>query len=268
MYHLVMAELKISDIRRILADADAQSFPAIERSLKADTRKGVVAALGAARRRLAREAEEAARMEDMYAFERRCLDEAQAEFAIGLDEVGRGPLAGPLTIGAVVLDLAHPIEGLNDSKQLSEARREELAAIIKDEAIAWDIVHVEPEFIDLNGMSASLRHAFTSAITHIEAKGIKIGLVLLDGNPMHLDDRELNIIKGDAKCPSIAAASIIAKVERDNLMKEEALRFPQYGFDIHKGYGTKVHRDAIREHGLCEIHRRSFCSEFNQQSLF
>lgn len=263
-----MAGLKISEIRQILADADAESFPAIERSLKADTRKGVVSALEGTKRRLEREAEEIARMEGMYAFERECLDEARAEFAIGLDEVGRGPLAGPLTIGAVVLDPARPIEGLNDSKQLSEARREELAITIKDAAIAWDIVHVDPEFIDLHGMSASLRHAFTSAIAHIEEKGIEVGLILLDGNPMHLDERERNIIKGDAKCPSIAAASIIAKVERDALMKEEASRFPQYGFDIHKGYGTKVHRDAIREYGLCEIHRRSFCSEFNQQSLF
>lgn len=263
-----MGEINISEIKRMLADADLESFKSIERSLQADTRKGVIAALDSARKRLERQAQEKQRMESMYSFELRCLEECGAYRACGLDEVGRGPLAGPLTIGAVVLDLDAKIEGLNDSKQLSEAKRLELSAQIREKALAYAIVHVEPAFIDEHGMSASLRRAFSSAVEKIEEQGVSLDLILLDGNPLHLDPRERNIVKGDAKCPSIAAASIIAKVERDELMKGYAESFPQYGFDIHKGYGTKMHRDSIRQHGLCELHRRSFCSEFTQQSLF
>lgn len=263
-----MAELKIPEIKQMLAQADEKSFSAIERSLAADTRKGVVFALDAARKRIEREREEQERLQGMYTFEQGLLDRLGSGVSVGLDEVGRGPLAGPLTIGAVVLDLSSHIEGLNDSKQLSESRRQELSVIIKREALAWAIVHIEPEEIDSFGMTACLRLAFSKAIAEIDGLMPDVDAVLLDGNPLHLDAREQNVIKGDAKCPSIAAASIIAKVERDDLMKELALSYPQYGFEIHKGYGTQMHRDAIKQYGLCEIHRRSFCSEFTQQTLF
>lgn len=268
MYHVPMVELRLKDIRRILNDATPESFAAIERSLAADGRKGVHAAVESTRKRIEREVAERVRSEQMYAFERALVEERSDALSVGLDEVGRGPLAGPLTIGAVVLDPANRIDGLNDSKQLSEARREELAAQIKERAVAHTVVNVEPAYIDIHGMTASLRFAFGEAIRRIDGMGVGIGVVLLDGNPLRLDPREVSVVKGDAKCPSIAAASILAKVERDDVMRAYAHRFPQYGFDIHKGYGTQMHRDAIRQNGLTEIHRVSFCSEFTQQSLF
>lgn len=263
-----MAELKISEIKRILDEADCESFPSIERSLLCDGRKGVQSALESTRKRLEKIAAEKARQDSMYDFERELLDKHGAHLAVGLDEVGRGPVAGPLSVGAVVLDLDKRIDGLNDSKQLSESKREELSDIIKKEALAYTLVHIPAEEIDNAGISACLKRAFTEAISIVDEMVSGVDLVLLDGNPLHLDEREVNVIKGDAKCPSISAASIVAKVERDHLMESFSSSFPQYGFDIHKGYGTKMHRDAIREFGLCELHRKSFCTEFTQQSLF
>ena len=146
--------------------------------------------------------------------------------------------------------------------------RERLSDEIKSSAVAWHVEYVSPREIDNVGIGCALRRAFRRAIDEIESSEVEVKAVLLDGNPLHIDDREVNIVKGDSKCAPIAAASIVAKVERDHLMERYAADYPQYGFESNKGYGTDFHREAIRKHGLTDIHRKSFCSEFLQDSLF
>jgi ribonuclease HII len=245
--------------------ADEAEFAVLERSFAADTRKTVQAAMAAARKRLDALAAERERVSAMYALQREI---AKGGVCVGLDEVGRGPLAGPLAVGAVVLPETPLIGGLNDSKQVKPGNREALAARIREHALAWTVCYVEPCDIDAAGMGASLRVAFTRAIREIEAQGIALDAILLDGSPLHLDVRERSIVKGDAKCASIAAASIVAKVARDELMVQYDREYPQYGFAANKGYGSTEHQRAIREHGLCPIHRASFCSSLLQDTLF
>lgn len=253
------------DIAIRLRAADDEEFAVLERSLAADTRKTVKAALASTRRRLAAQAEERTRIERLYLFQERI---GEGGIVVGLDEVGRGPLAGPLTVGAVVLPPNPRIEGLNDSKQVAPELREQLAVQIKQVAIAWSVQHIQPDEIDAAGMTASLRVAFSRAVKAVEQSGCLPQTVLLDGNPLHMDPREVNVVKGDARCASIAAASIIAKVERDAIMVDYARTYPEYGFEKNKGYGSAEHRQAIGEYGLCPIHRVSFCSAFTQDTLF
>lgn len=186
--------------------------------------------------------------------------------AVGLDEVGRGPLAGPLTVAAVALPEEPQIVGLDDSKKLSAKRREELAAQVRGVALGLSIVHIAPDQIDACGMTVCLRVAFTRALAGC---GVQPDVVLLDGNPLHIHEREVNIVKGDGKVACIAAASIVAKVARDALMVEADERFPEYGLASNKGYGTAAHIAAIKEHGPCELHRMSFLGNIlaEQQSL-
>lgn len=256
----------VSEIRTLLQNAGPEEFEVLERSLRADTRKGVQSALNQTRKRLHAEAEEEARLKGLYSYQREL---AQGRLVVGLDEVGRGPLAGPLTVGAVVLpDDGSLIAGLNDSKQVPEAKRPAIAEEVKRASVAWAVVDVPPSEIDEHGISSALRLAFTRAIAEIEAQGVVPEVVLLDGNPMHLDPREVNVIKGDARCASIAAASLIAKVSRDAKMIECDSEYPGYDFASSKGYGSERHRAAIAEKGLTPIHRVSFCQNFLQESLF
>lgn len=263
-----MLDLTVSEIKSKLQEADEASFAVLERSLVADTRKGVRSAVEVARRRLTAEREERERVAGMYKFERDIASAHSARCVVGLDEVGRGPLAGPLAVGAVVLDPSVVIEGLNDSKQVKPELRESVARKIKETAIAWTVEYIEPHDIDANGMTASLTQAFKCAVAHVEQTGVTPDIVLLDGNPLHMDTREVNVIKGDAKCASIAAASIIAKGARDALMVEYDKAYPQYGFASNKGYASADHIEAIKQHGVSPIHRESFCTAFTQPTLF
>ena len=263
-----MIDLTVPEIRAKLQTADAAEFAVLERSLVADTRKGVRQAVEVARRRLAAEAAEAERLAGMYGFEQGIAAERGASVILGLDEVGRGPLAGPLAVGGVVLDAADPIAGLNDSKQVAPEDREAIAAAVRERAVAWTVQYIQPEDIDRLGMTAALTQAFRAAIAAIEEAGVHPDVVLLDGNPLHLDEREVNVVKGDGKCASIAAASLVAKAARDNLMVEYDALYPGYGLASNKGYGSEGHMQAIREKGLTPIHRKSFCSFANQETLF
>lgn len=259
----------LAEIREALKAANRAEYEALARALAADERKGLKAALKSAARRLAAEDAEAARLEGMYSFQAKLAGDG---IAVGLDEVGRGPVAGPLAIGAVVLPDDPRVEGVNDSKQLSAERREEIAAVVREVAIAWDIEYIQSQEIDEHGMTWALRTANLRAIAAIEeqlsAKGASLDAVLLDGNAQHLDAREVNIVKGDGKCASIAAASIIAKVDRDALMCRYAEQFPQYGFESNKGYASAEHIEAIKQHGLSPVHRASFCRAWTQETLF
>lgn len=174
----------------------------------------------------------------------------------GVDEVGRGPLAGPVVAAAVILDPDKPIEGLADSKKLTEKRREALVIEIKEKALAWSIARAEVEEIDrINILQASLL-AMKRAVESLQHAP---ELALIDGNHCpELDCRMEAIIKGDSKEPAISAASILAKVARDTEMAEMEQVYPGYGFAKHKGYPTKQHREAILKLGITPIHRRSY----------
>lgn len=262
--------LTVAEVKKLLDEADDAQFATLERSLVADTRKGVRQAVEVARRRLAAASAEAARLQSMYDFQNTLAEKKAGAGAVvvGLDEVGRGPVAGPLAVGAVVLPDNPHIEGLNDSKQLSPAARERIAAEIKQHALAWTVQYIEPADIDACGMTASLVTAFRRAVAAIEAAGVRPDVVLLDGNPLRMDPREVNVVKGDGKCASIGAASIVAKVERDALMDAYDKTYPAYGFAHNKGYASADHIAAIKKQGLCPIHRVSFCTAFTQESLF
>ncbi|MBD3366452.1 ribonuclease HII [candidate division WWE3 bacterium] len=227
------------------------------------------------------------------------------DLVAGVDEAGRGPLAGPMVVAAVALNKAH-LEGLslwlerletvtkansdeksriilnprnydvlseeklknysliNDSKKLTEKRRELLYDFIKKEAISYSIIEISHTHIDTKGISSGVRLGFNSAVKALEKPlkklNKKLGHVLTDHVKIGkmADNFQTNITKGDSKSINIAAASILAKVYRDRLMKDLSLKFPEYGFERHKGYGTKAHREAIFKFGPCEIHRKSF----------
>jgi len=174
----------------------------------------------------------------------------------GVDEAGRGPLAGPVMAAAVVLDARRPIVGLADSKTLSEARREDLAVLIRERSLAWCVSSATVEEIDqYNILQASLL-AMRRAV---EGLPVRAGLVLVDGNQKpSLSQRTQSIVRGDRFVPAISAASILAKVERDRHMRELDLEYPLYGFAAHKGYPTSAHIAALRLHGVSPVHRQSF----------
>jgi ribonuclease HII len=174
----------------------------------------------------------------------------------GVDEVGRGPLAGPVVAAAVILDATRSIEGLADSKTLSPRRREELSILIEEHALCWALGRAEVEEIDrLNILQASLL-AMQRAV---KALSLLPQCVMVDGNQSpSLDCRVQTVIRGDATIPAISAASILAKVTRDREMSELDERYPGYGFSRHKGYPTSMHIEAIKRLGICPIHRRSF----------
>ena len=258
----------VAEIRDLLQNADRKQLETLEHTLAADTRKGVQQALDVARRRIQALDAERDRLDRLYKYQDELIAAHGGRVAVGLDEVGRGPIAGPLTVGAVVLPSAPYIEGLNDSKQISPEKRFYIAEQIRETALAYAIEFIEPEEIDNRGMTSCLVAAFEKAVTSIENQGIKIDVVLLDGNPLHMDEREVNIVKGDAKCASIAAASILAKVARDQLMVDLGTQYPGYHFEDNKGYGSAAHIEAIKQFGLSPVHRRSFCKAFTQQTLF
>ena len=244
------------EVCALLADAPFDEVVELCERYSEDPRAQVRRAVGVALRRHERVASERDRVIGMYETMVRLGGDG---VVIGVDEVGRGALAGPLTVAAVALRPDSPIWGINDSKQLSPARREALAAQIADQAIAIGIANIEPESIDAVGMSASLRIAMSRAI---EDSGVEPDAVLIDGRPVHAHPLEKTIVKGDAKVACIAAASIVAKVARDTMMCEAAKLYPDYGFEQNKGYGSAEHIAAIERIGLSPIHRRSFCRNF------
>lgn len=190
----------------------------------------------------------------MYTYENE-LKKQGYKYIVGTDEVGRGPMAGPLVVACVILPDDEIIEGLNDSKKLTEKKREELSKIIKEKAIEYQIQYMSVEEVDELNVYEASRQAMIKCIRKLKHK---VDYVLSDAMPLDFEYPCLSIIKGDSKSASIAAASIIAKVERDHYMVELAKQYPMYGFDKHKGYVTKAHLQAIEQYGVCEYHRISF----------
>lgn len=192
----------------------------------------------------------------MYDIENELFDNG-CKFVAGTDEAGRGPLAGPVVAAAVVLKNGQFIDGVTDSKKLSEKKREELFEVIKREAVAYSIKFVDETVIDeINIRNAS----FKAMIEAVKDLSVQPEIVLVDGNAMvGMDFVPYEcVVKGDLKCNSIGAASILAKVARDRYMTEMHNLYPEYGFDKHKGYPTKLHYEMIEQYGILPIHRRSF----------
>lgn len=190
-----------------------------------------------------------------YEYEKQAMQNGY-KVVCGIDEAGRGPLAGPVCAAAVILPVDCEIEGINDSKKLSEKKREKLFDIIKEKAVAYSIATASEKEIDEYNILQATFLAMRRAVENLE---VKPDIALIDGNQKpHLEIEEQTIVKGDSKSISIAAASILAKVTRDRYMKEMAEKYPHYAFEKHKGYGTKLHYEMLEKYGISEIHRRTF----------
>ena len=193
---------------------------------------------------------------DLYKYENELYDKG-IKYIGGVDEVGRGPLIGPVVTACVVLPKDFKLEGLNDSKQLSEKKRDKFYEYIKEHALACEVGIIGPEKIDEVNIYEATKLAMKQAIDKVKEK-LKLEHVLIDAMPLELDIPTTSIIKGDAKSISIAAASVIAKVTRDKMMYDLDIKYPQYGFKSHKGYPTKKHLEAINEYGLIEGYRKTY----------
>lgn len=246
-------EQKISEIKAILQAADFCELPAFITTYGKDTRTGVASLVEKARKKIQSYEKELERTEKMKEFEKKY---SSFSCICGIDEVGRGPLAGPVVAGAVILPKDCDILYLNDSKQLSEKKREELYDVIMEKAVSTGLGYVSPERIDEINILQATYEAMREAISQLDPVP---DLLLNDAvNIPGVSVKQVPIIKGDAKSISIAAASIIAKVTRDRLMVQYDSVYPEYGFASNKGYGAQMHIDALRKYGPTPIHRRSF----------
>ena len=243
----------ISEIKIEFEQAGEQQWEALCQEYETDSRTGVKNLTARYRKKQQALVQERERLEVMKTFERKYADYS---FICGIDEAGRGPLAGPVVAGAVILPADCEILYLNDSKKLSASRREELYDVIMREAVSVGIGMRSPERIDEINILQATYEAMREAVSKLE---VVPQLLLNDAVTIpQITIPQVPIIKGDAKSVSIAAASIVAKVTRDRMMAEYDKEYPQYGFAKHKGYGTKQHTQALLEYGACPIHRKTF----------
>lgn len=250
-------EQKISEIKAILQAADVNELPAFINTYGKDARAGVASLVEKVQKKITAYEKELERTEKMKEFEKKY---SSFSYICGVDEVGRGPLAGPVVAGAVILPKDCDILYLNDSKQLSEKKREELYDVIMEKAVSAGLGYVSPARIDEINILQATYEAMREAIGSLNPAP---DLLLNDAvNIPGISVKQVPIIKGDAKSISIAAASIIAKVTRDRLMVQYDSIYPEYGFASNKGYGAQMHIEAIRKYGPTPIHRRSFIKNF------
>ena len=234
------SSVSASQVAGELASATFEEIPALVEHYREDPRQQVIKACERALKRHAKELAERERVNDMYEL----MHELGGDgVVVGVDEVGRGSVAGPLTVCAVCLPMEPRVWGINDSKKLTPARRELLSVKIAEVATAIGFCHIAPKDIDT---------------------GLEPDCVLMDGNPLGAVPNERDVVKGDAKIACIAAASIMAKVTRDEMMVEYDAEYPEYHLAESKGYASPEHIEAIRKHGLCPLHRVSFCGNFLQ----
>ncbi len=249
----------IIEIKAELENADKDTRESLLELCKKDTRKGVLKLVEKYEKQKAAMAEELERLKKMHEFEDKY---SEYEYIAGIDEAGRGPLAGPVVAASVILPKDCEILYLNDSKQLSAKRRDELFDEIKQKAIAYGIGIVSQGRIDDINILQATYEAMREAIGRMSEKQ-NPDLLLVDA--VHIPDvdiKQVGIVKGDAKSVSIAAASILAKVTRDRFMVEMDKLYPEYGFASHKGYGSKSHIEAIKKYGASPIHRQTFIKNF------
>ncbi|MDR1568285.1 MAG: ribonuclease HII [Streptococcaceae bacterium] len=248
-----MTQQTIKDIKERLAviqSVDDRYF----QSLISDERRGVQQLLSQKLKAFDKINAEAERMKQMFSYERSIYARGFRLIA-GIDEVGRGPLAGPVVAAAVILPQNSQITGLNDSKQIPKKRHRELYEAIKHEAVAMGIGIIPPSVIDKINIYEATKLAMLEAI---EQLSVHPDYLLIDAMKLTLDLPQLSLVKGDAKSASIAAASVIAKVTRDELMNQYAQEYPEYQFEKNAGYGTKAHLETIEKYGILPIHRQSF----------
>lgn len=247
----------ITEIKKEFSAADYGSLPKLIAEYHEDARSGVQTLIKQAQKKMDKLAEERKRLEKMCVYEQ---EYGSMGLVCGIDEAGRGPLAGPVVAGAVILPEDCEILYLNDSKQLSEKKREELYSEITEKAVAWAVGIVSPARIDEINILQATYEAMREAVSklHPSPSVLLNDAVRIPG----IDLMQVPIIKGDAKSVSIAAASILAKVTRDRLMKEYDVIMPEYGFAGHKGYGSAAHIEAIRTYGPSPIHRATFIKNF------
>lgn len=250
-------EKSIAEIKNEFKAADIYKLPSLIEEYKPDLRKGVQDAINAAKKRLQKLEEERKRLFEMSEFERKY---SEYEYICGIDEVGRGPLAGPVVTASVILPKDCEILYLNDSKKLSEKKREELYDEICEKAISYGIGCVSHERIDEINILNATKEAMKMAVADMK---VKPDLLLIDAVTLpDVNTKQVAIIKGDARSVSIAAASILAKVTRDRMMAVYDEMYPEYGFASNKGYGSEAHINAIKKNGPCEIHRKTFIKNF------
>lgn len=251
-----MAE-KIGTIKQKLQAAALSELPVLLSAYGADERAGVQAALSQAKKRLLAYEKEVARTQALWRYEK---EYGAYAHICGIDEVGRGPLAGPVVAGAVILPKDCDILYINDSKKLSEKKREELYDVIMEQAVCCAVGYASPERIDEINILQATYEAMREAIGRLT---VRPDILLNDAVTIpQVEIRQIPIIKGDAKSISIGAASIVAKVTRDRLMAEYDKVFPQYDFAGNKGYGSAAHIEALKKYGPSPIHRRSFIRNF------
>lgn len=248
---------KIGEIKEELKAAKDNELPSFINAYRSDERSGVQKIVEQAKKRIQKLEKEKQRIENLKVYEKKY---ESFGYICGIDEVGRGPLAGPVVAGAVILPKDCRILYINDSKQLSAKKREELYDIIMEQAVAVGIGMVSPQRIDEINILQATYEAMREAIHNLE---VTPDILLNDAVTIpQVTIRQVPIIKGDAKSISIGAASIIAKVTRDRLMEEYDAVLPEYGFKTNKGYGSAAHIAAIKEYGPSPIHRRSFIKNF------
>ncbi len=248
-----MRQQSIGEIREKFQAACEDGLPEFIEMYREDGRAGVQKLVGSAEKRLAALEREKARIERLRAFEEQY---GECEYICGVDEAGRGPLAGPVVAGAVILPRGCRILYINDSKQLSEKKREELYQVIQEKALACAVGYATPERIDEINILQATYEAMRDAVGKLSPQPdiLLNDAVTIPGVPI----RQVPIIKGDAKSITIGAASILAKVTRDRLMREYDRIFPEYDFAGNKGYGSAAHIQALKKYGPTPIHRRSF----------
>lgn len=254
-----MDKKKIGEIREEFEQATIEQYDCLFEKYATDTRTGVVSIITKFKKKLQEHEAEVLRIQQMKEFELKYADYA---YICGIDEVGRGPLAGPVCAGAVILPKDVDILYLNDSKKLSAKKRDELYDIILEQAVAVSTAFETHEVIDEINILQATYKAMRTAIQNLSVKPdilLNDAVTIPDIDPGII---QVPIIKGDARSVSIAAASIVAKVQRDRLMEEYDALYPEYGFASNKGYGSKDHIAAIKKYGPCPIHRLSFIKNF------
>ena len=249
--------LSIGEIKKEFQAASEEELPEIIRRYEQDQRSGVRRLAENAEKKLAALEKEKERIEKLRVYEKKY---GEYEFICGIDEAGRGPLAGPVVAGAVILPKDCRILYINDSKQLTEKKREELYEMIVEQAVSYGVGYASPERIDEINILQATYEAMREALAKLDPRSYILlnDAVTIPG----VEIRQIPIIKGDAKSITIGAASILAKVTRDRLMTEYDKVFPEYGFGGNKGYGSAAHIEALKKYGPTPIHRRSFIKNF------
>ncbi len=259
-----MARPTVAECRELLAACAPGELDALIERLSGDDRAGVRALADAACRRRAAARAEGERLDGLLKLER-SLSAGGTLVVAGVDEVGRGALAGPVTAAAVVLGDAPLPAGLNDSKRLTPARRSQMAALLRDGCRAWAVAHVSHEAVDAIGIARATRQAMQEALAALE---VAADHVIVDGLPIGAHASETAVVKGDSRVACVAAASIVAKVARDDLMARLGERHPGWDFAVNKGYGTPEHLARVAEQGPCPVHRRSFLRNVIEPKLW